>query len=98
MINRFQSSMMQTILHKAVIANSFLLASGILHYSSTYQGKDKTAQLVNMGDESRGWTCVHYCVKANDYGSHENLSMLELLVAHGADLNQKDKQRTLFVE
>lgn len=71
-----------TVLMYAVAENLTEIVKLLLERSS------KKSNL-NVKD-SNGKTAVHLVVSPVEYGSYENVEILELLAKHGADLNVKD--------
>jgi ankyrin repeat protein len=52
---------------------------------------DRSNKKSNLNvQDSNGKTAVHLVVSPLEYGSYENVEILELLASHGADLNVKD--------
>ncbi len=57
-----------------------------------FLSKAKSESLNVNKQDSEGKTCLHYVVNPVEYGSFENVALLELLVSKGADINIKDKK------
>ncbi|XP_038072455.1 poly [ADP-ribose] polymerase tankyrase-like isoform X2 [Patiria miniata] len=52
----------------------------------------KTSSINLNAVDSQGRTAVHYLMKTCDYGTYENVEMLELLAGVGAKLSERDHQ------